>query len=131
MIGNRIKELRQRLSITQQEFADNIGIKRNTVAQYEIGRNEPQDAVISLICNTYNVNRHWLKSGEGEMFNNLDREREIATFFAKVAKQPNDELDEFKRNLVSILAKLDEGAWEVLRQIAEDLATQNDKKKEG
>nr|DAD89720.1 MAG TPA: CI repressor [Siphoviridae sp. ctWDo30] len=43
-------------------------MKRNTIANYEIGRNEPIDAVISLICKEFNVNEEWLRSGTGEMF---------------------------------------------------------------
>jgi len=56
------------LDLTQQEFADRIGIKRNTIANYESGRNEPVDSVISLICREYGVNEAWLRTGEGEMF---------------------------------------------------------------
>jgi transcriptional regulator with XRE-family HTH domain len=56
------------LDLTQQEFADRIGIKRNTIANYESGRNEPVDSVISLICREYGVNEIWLRTGEGEMF---------------------------------------------------------------
>lgn len=65
----RIKKLRKEMHLTQQGFADRIGIKRNTIANYEIGRNEPIDAVISLICRTFHVNETWLRTGEGEMFN--------------------------------------------------------------
>ena len=65
---DRIRTLRKALDLTQQEFADRIGVKRNTVGQYEIGRNDPTDTVISLICKEYNVNEKWLRSGEGEMF---------------------------------------------------------------
>ena len=43
-MSERLKKLRKALDLTQQEFADRLGIKRNTVAQYEIGRNEPIDA---------------------------------------------------------------------------------------
>lgn len=64
----RIKKLRKALDLTQQEFADRIGIKRNTIANYESGRNEPIDSVISLICREFNVNEEWLRTGEGEMF---------------------------------------------------------------
>ena len=64
----RIKKLRKALDLTQQEFADRIGIKRNTIANYESGRNEPIDSVISLICREFNVNEKWLRTGEGEMF---------------------------------------------------------------
>ncbi len=65
---DRIKQLRKSLNITQQEFAERIGVKRNTIGQYEIGRNEPIDAIINLICREFNVNEKWLRTGEGEMF---------------------------------------------------------------
>lgn len=67
-MNERIKQLRKALGYTQQEFADRIGVKRNTIAQYEIGRNEPIDSVVNLICKEYNVNPDWLRSGTGEMF---------------------------------------------------------------
>ena len=67
-IGERIKKLRKMLDLTQQKFGERIGIKGNTVAQYELGRNEPIDAVLSLICREFNVNAEWLRTGEGEMF---------------------------------------------------------------
>ena len=65
---DRIKQLRKALGMTQQKFADAIGVKQNTVAQYEIGRNEPIDSVVNLICKEYNVNPDWLRNGSGEMF---------------------------------------------------------------
>lgn len=64
----RIKKIRKVLNLTQQEFADRLGIKRGTMANYEIGRNEPIDAVISLMCKTFNVSEEWLRTGNGDMF---------------------------------------------------------------
>ena len=63
---NRIKEIRKDLDLTQQEFAERLGIKRNTVATYETGRNTPIDAVISLICREFKVNEEWLRYGTGD-----------------------------------------------------------------
>ena len=65
---DRIKKLRKSLDMTQQEFADRIGVKRNTIGQYEIGRNEPIDTVINLICREFGVSEEWLRTGNGEMF---------------------------------------------------------------
>lgn len=65
---NRIKEIRKGLNLTQQEFADRLGIKRNTIATYETGRNTPIDAVISLICREFKINEEWLRNGTGSMF---------------------------------------------------------------
>lgn len=67
-LNERLKKLRKALDLTQQEFADRIGVKRNTIATYEIGRNTPLDAVIASICREFNVSETWLRTGEGEMF---------------------------------------------------------------
>ena len=97
--------------MTQQEFAEKLGIKRSTMATYESGRNEPIDAVISLICREFDVNEHWLRTGKGEMFIELTKEEEIASFIGEVLR---DEDDSFKKRLISGLAALDETGWEVL-----------------
>ena len=67
-MNERIKKLRKYLDLTQKEFGERIGIKGNTIANYELGRNEPIDAVVSLICREFNVSEEWLRNGAGEMF---------------------------------------------------------------
>ncbi len=67
MIGDQIKKLRKHFHLTQREFGERIGVKPNTIATYEIGRNEPIDAVVSLICREFAVNEKWLRTEEGEM----------------------------------------------------------------
>lgn len=64
----RIKKVRKALDLTQQEFADRLCIKRNTVATYETGKSNPSDAAVVLICKTFSINEDWLRTGEGEMF---------------------------------------------------------------
>ena len=67
-MNERIKSLRKRLNMTQEQFAARLGIKRGAIANYEIGRNVPVDSVVSLICREFGVNEAWLRTGEGEMF---------------------------------------------------------------
>ena len=67
-VNERLKKLRKALDLTQQEFADRIGSKRNTVAKYETDVNPPSAAVVSLICREFNVSEKWLRTGEGDMF---------------------------------------------------------------
>ena len=52
-----------------------------------IGRNQPIDAVISLICREFNVNENWLRSGEGEMF--LPVEDEVGEVVSKLVDELN------------------------------------------
>lgn len=63
----RLKRLRKYLDLTQQEFAERLGIKRNTVATYEGGKSNPSDSAVALICREFNVNEEWLRNGHGEM----------------------------------------------------------------
>ena len=67
-IGDRIKNLRKALDLTQQEFADDLKVSRSNIATYEVGKNNPADAVIALICNKFNVSETWLRTGTEPMF---------------------------------------------------------------
>ena len=67
-IGERLKKLRKTLRLTQQKFADLIGIKRNTVGLIEIGQNNISNQLILSICRTFHVREKWLRLGEGDMF---------------------------------------------------------------
>lgn len=118
-MSERLKKLRKALDLTQQEFADRLGIKRNTVAQYEIGRNEPIDAVIISICREFDVNEEWLRTGEGDMFLPLDRNADIARLTKLLL---NEESDSFKNRFISMLANLSVEEWEFLERKAMELA---------
>lgn len=120
-MNERLKKLRRTLGLTQQEFADRISIKRNTLANYEVGRNEPLDAVISLICREFNVNENWLRTGEGDMYMPLTRSQEITAFVGKFLKGDDDN---FKRRFIAILAELDEAEWELIEKMSVKLATE-------
>ena len=65
---DRIKIFRKSLNLTQQNVADLLGVKRNTVAQWEIGINSVSEQTIKAICREFNVSETWLRTGEGEMF---------------------------------------------------------------
>ena len=67
VIGERIKELRKALGMTQEKFAERIGLKRNSVALIELGRDTSEQTIFA-ICREFRVNEDWLRTGAGEMF---------------------------------------------------------------
>lgn len=73
-MNERIKKLRKVLDLTQQEFADKIGMKQNTIATYEMGRSIPSDQTIRSIHREFGVSEEWLKNGIGEMFEKVPEE---------------------------------------------------------
>lgn len=117
-MNERIKKLRKALDLTQQEFADRLGVKRNTVGQWECGINNVTDATIVFLCKEFNVNEEWLRNGTGEMFLPVDRNADIA----RLTKQLLDEeSDSFKNRLISILSNLSVEEWQYLEKRAKEL----------
>lgn len=117
-MNERLKKLRKALDLTQQKFADTLGVKRNTVGQWECGINAITDQVITSICREFNVNEEWLRNGSGDMFLPTDRNADIA----KLTKQLlNEESDSFKNRFVSMLANLTVEEWEFLERKAKEL----------
>lgn len=112
---DRIKKIRRELDLTQQEFANKIGISRGNIGAYEVGKNAPSDAVISLICTKFNVRESWLRNGTGEIFVTQSLDEQITTFIGEIQ---NTENDTFKKRFVSMLAGLEEADWKVLEKIA-------------
>lgn len=123
-MGERIKELRKALGLTQQKFADGMGVKQNTIAQYESGRNAPIDAVITLICRTYEVDETWLRTGEGEMFKPKSRNEELFEFAKKVAEGDPGSI---QAQLLAVMARLTDEQWEVLAQVAQEFVEETKK----
>ena len=120
-MNERIKELRKTLRLTQQEFADSLNIKRGAVANYEIGRNEPIDAVVSLICKTFNVNEEWLRSGAGDMFLELPEEDEEAAYVSELLEDGENDLYKLIKEIMHTYHDLTPKSKEVIRDFSAQL----------
>ena len=117
-MNERIKKLRKDLKLTQQEFADALNIKRGAVANYEIGRNAPIDAVVSLICKTFNVNEEWLRSGAGDMFLELPEEDEEAAYVSELLEDRDNDLYKLIKEIMHTYHDLTPKSKEVIRDFS-------------
>ena len=118
-MNERLKALRKSLNLTQKDFAEKIGIKRNTLAKYETGVISPSTAVVSLICHVFNVNEDWLRSGQGEMF--LPTGDDVAEMVSNLVEESNPFYDTIL-DIMRSFSKLDNKSQEVICNFAEDLA---------
>ena len=66
--AERVKQLRKGLGMTQESFGKKLGVKRDVIANIELGRAPVKDLMMNLICKTFKVNPLWLEKEEGEMF---------------------------------------------------------------
>lgn len=67
-INQRIRYLRKDLKLSQGEFGEKIGLKHGAISRLEKSGNTVIDQNISLICNVFNVEEQWLRTGEGQMY---------------------------------------------------------------
>lgn len=122
-MNNRIRELRKNtLKMTQQAFADRLSLSQNFIWQIEKGERDPSDRTITDICREFRVNENWLRTGEGNMMQPVNRDAEIAAFMGDVMR---GESEDFRRRLVAALSKLSIEEWELLERLALKLADES------
>ena len=68
-IGKRIREIRTNLNLKQVPFGEKIGVSQKVITNIETGTTALTDRNFNAICDVFNVNPKWLRTGEGEMFN--------------------------------------------------------------
>lgn len=114
----QLKKLRKHLYMTQQAFADKIGMKQNTIAQYEMGRTIPSDAIVFSICREFGVNEEWLRTGEGEMFEELTEQQKLMKYTALLLKNKNSAIATAIQTLIVTYEQLDDTSKTTLEKIA-------------
>ena len=72
MIADRIRAIRDHFDMTRKSFGEKIYVSQDVINNLERGRVTPTEYHISGICERFNVNEHWLRTGEGEMFNSTN-----------------------------------------------------------
>lgn len=107
-MNKRLRELRNKLGLSQKEFGERIGITQSHVASLESGRRDLSDRNIQFISEIWGVNGDWIKTGKGEMFLNLvddikDIDDETRDILNKFQKLSNSDKEKMKKILDAFL----------------------------
>lgn len=124
---NQIKELRSHVGLNQTDFGARIGVRQSTIAGWETGQRIPPDSAIVSICREFNVSEHWLRTGEGEMFVQIARDKEIMRFVGDVMQ---GEDDNFRRRFLLALSRLPQELWKDIEDFARQITAENKKEEQ-
>lgn len=113
-MNTRIKEVRLAANLAQAAFGEALGLSQNYIWMIETGKREPSERTIRDICRVYNVNEHWLRTGEGEMYVVRTVEDALGDLFDAVTA---DEPDAFRKRVFLGLANLSPEDWETVERI--------------
>jgi transcriptional regulator with XRE-family HTH domain len=98
---DRIRAIRRKLSLNQDEFAQRIGLSQAALSLIELGKSKLTEQNIKLICVTFNVNEQWLRTGEGEMFGALSPyEKELLELYRQLTEETQDFILDMARTLL-------------------------------
>lgn len=100
MISDRVREVRNALGLSQTEFGAKIGVSIDVIKNIEYSRSNPSELLLKHMCEIHHVNREWLETGEGEMFEPLDDAAETAQLIESISDSPA------MRSLLSTWAQL-------------------------
>ena len=119
-VGQRIRQVRKTYKLTQQVFADQLGLKQNTIATYEIEKTTPSDRTLLDICRVFHVNEDWLRTGEGKMMQSPTPQAEVEQLTAFLGEVVGEH--SFRSRLISALSRLSDEDWAVLERLSKDLS---------
>lgn len=120
-ISARIAAVIKASGLTKTAFAERLNVSQSFVSRLAVGASVPSDRTILDICREFNVNEHWLRTGEGEMFVQLSREEEITKFAMEIIRDPGSE---FQRQLLTTMARLEPAQWKLMEQMLDQLIRQ-------
>lgn len=120
-VNERIKALRKELGLSQDVFAEKLGLTKNYISLVENGNRNLSEQSIKVLCTMFNINEEWLRTGNGEMMSPVSKDEEISKLLGEVIR--TNESD-FRRRLISALARLDDKGWSELEKLI-DLISEN------
>lgn len=115
--NERVKYLRTTLNINQEQLGKAIGISKSGISAIENGTRNVTEKHIKLIANAYNINEEWLRSGTGEMFEQLTEQEKVMKYTAYLLKDTESSIAESIKNLIVTYQQLDDTSKEVLEKI--------------
>lgn len=114
-MDNRVKQLRQFLNISQEEFGKRIGITKSSVSNFEKGTRNMSEQTMKSICREFNVSIAWLKEGIGDMFTDLPE-----TILDQLVEEYH--LDDFDKDLINKYLDLTDSEREVIKKYIKSLS---------
>ena len=124
--NERLRFVREELSLSQADFGEIIGLSRSGVSEIEAGRRNVTEKHIKMLTiqpvDGKNINEEWLRSGEGEPFKKLSKEEEIASYVEDLLSDGTENpLYEIILEIMRTYSELTPKSQEVLRDFSRRL----------
>lgn len=118
-MNERLREIRLTMNMSQEEFGKKIGIEsRAHISSLENGNRNITDRIINDVCREFDVNEAWLRTGAGEMFEQLTEQQKAMKYTAKLLKDTDFIVANAIKNFIVTYEQLDDTSKKVLEEVA-------------
>lgn len=104
--GSRIVFCRKEKNLSQQEFADILGVSRGYIGDIERNRSDPSSNFLTLLASKLNISADWVLTGEGGIYRNEPRLNPVSEQRAQIIVELYEALSEDQQK--EILAAVEE-----------------------
>lgn len=109
-LRERLRYIRTSKDMTLEAFGASLGVTYNVIANYELGRTNPPEQFLRLLCYTYDVSYYWLDTGNGKPF-----EYETLDEIEDQLRVVLSCMNEFKVDAIVRLARMPDSWWQDLK----------------
>lgn len=111
-VGERIRELRNELGLSQEEFAEKLEMQRSSISKIEQGQVPLTEKNQKLICREFNASKEWISEGKGKKFKDDYEAESIAATLNIV---------DIDRKIILAYLRLDEKYRVALRELLKEV----------
>ena len=109
----RIKEIRNDENLSQEEFAKRLNISRGQIACYETGRRQLSNRTVLDICDKFDINEEWLRTGNGIKKREKTECDELAYMMGALFAENN----QFKIKIIKAMLSLEDEDWYFIEKL--------------
>jgi transcriptional regulator with XRE-family HTH domain len=108
-INERLKQVRQELQLTQVQFCKGIFLTGGHYASIELGNRRVNERIVKLVTTIYGVSEGFLRTGQGDMFDNDAADPRLERLIRIFQELPPD-FQDYILQQIDQLKKLHHGA---------------------
>lgn len=98
-VKDRIKQLRQTIGLSMEDFGAKIGVGKSAISRIEAGVNGTTEQTLRSMCREFGASYLWLTTGEGPMFESGSDDAALHVMVDRVMASENDRVKQIFKNL--------------------------------
>lgn len=116
-MNERVKEIRKALGLSMESFGGRIGVTRSAISRIENSVVNVTNQNVTAICREFGVNEEWLRTGAGNMFEEMSRAEKAAQIVGSAIGSG----DEFVLNTFIALGQLSTAEWDIIKKFVDKI----------